>query len=91
MKPFNWINHVEPAKGSPPPKTFGFLLWSLSGSFKVLSLSGFLSILTGITEVSAVLLLGLLIDAALNSTVEDPLGNNILLFSAGLLFFLLIN
>ena len=57
MKPFNWINHVEPAKGSPPKSTFGFLLWSLSGSFKVLSLSGLLSILTGITEVSAVLLL----------------------------------
>ena len=90
MKPINWINHVEPAKGKPPNDTFGFLFWSLSGSFKILSLSGFISILTGITEVSAVLLLGLLIDAALTSSPEDPLGSNILLFSAGLLFFLLI-
>ena len=67
-----------------------FLKWSLSGSFKILSLSGMLSILTGITEVSAVLLLGLLIDAALNSSVDNPLGNNVFLFSAGLMFFLLV-
>ena len=46
-----------------------------------------LSILTGITEVSAVLLLGLLIDAALNSSLDNPLGNNVFLFSAGLMFF----
>ena len=90
MKPFNWINHLEPAKGPPPNSTLSFLKWSLSGSFKILSLSGILSILTGITEVSAVLLLGLLIDAALNSSVDNPLGNNVFLFSAGLMFFLLV-
>ena len=90
MKLFNCIKHTEPAKGSPPTNTLNFLFWSLSGSFKVLSISGFLSVLTGITEVSAVLLLGLLIDAALNSTPQDPLGSNVLLFAAGLFFFLLI-
>ena len=67
MKPFNWINHVEPAKGPPPPNTFGFLLWSLSGSFKILSISGFLSIFAGFTEFHAFLLLGLLVHDALYS------------------------
>ena len=89
MKLFNCIKHTEPAKGSPPTNTLNFLFWSLSGSFKVLSISSFLSVLTGITEVSAVLLLGLLIDAALNSTPQDPV-EVMFYYSLQVCFFLLI-
>ncbi|MED5532178.1 MAG: ABC transporter ATP-binding protein [Pseudomonadota bacterium] len=81
---------MAPASGPPPKYLAGFFVWSLRGSFKVLALAGSISILTGVTEVAAVLLLGLLIDAALMSSPENPLANQIWLFSSGILFFLLV-
>ena len=90
MKPSNWINCMAPASGPPPKYLGGFFVWSLRGSFKVLTLAGSISILTGVTEVAAVLLLGLLIDAALMSSPENPLADQIWLFSSGILFFLLV-
>ena len=74
MKPWNWINYNTPAL-SPPPSTIGsFLFWALSGCFPLLTLSGLIAIITGIFEVSAVLILGALIDTALQSSPENPLG-----------------
>ena len=90
MKPSNWIDHMAPADGPPPATLRGFFYWSLRGSFKVLALSGFTSILTGITEVSAVLMLGMLVDAALASSSQSPLGDHLWLFGAGVLFFLVL-
>ncbi len=90
MKPSNWIDHMAPADGPPPITLRGFFYWSLRGSFKVLALSGFTSILTGITEVSAVLMLGMLVDAALASSIQSPLGDHLWLFGAGVLFFLVL-
>ena len=86
MKPSKWINCMAPAFGPPPKYLAGFFVWSLRGSFKVLTLAGSISILTGVTEVAAVLLLGLLIDAALMSSPENPLADQIWLFSSGILF-----
>ena len=90
MKPSNWIDHMAPADGPPPTTLRGFFYWSLRGSFKVLALSGFTSILTGVTEVSAVLMLGMLVDAALASSSQSPLGDHLWLFGAGVLFFLVL-
>jgi len=81
---------MAPADGPPPTTLRGFFYWSLRGSFKVLALSGFTSILTGITEVSAVLMLGMLVDAALASSSQSPLGDHLWLFGAGVLFFLVL-
>ncbi len=90
MKPWNWINYNAPAF-SPPPSTIGsFLLWALSGCFPLLTLSGLIAIMTGVFEVSAVLILGALIDTALESSPENPLGKEIWLFTAGLIFFLVL-
>ncbi len=90
MKPWNWINYNTPAL-SPPPSTIGsFLFWALSGCFPLLTLSGLIAIITGIFEVSAVLILGALIDTALQSSPENPLGEEIWLFTAGLIFFLVL-
>ena len=90
MKPWNWIEHNIPASG-PPPNTVGsFLLWSLSGCYPLLLLSALIAIVTGIFEVSAVLILGALIDTALNSSPEDPLRSEIWLFMAGFIFFLVL-
>ena len=90
MSPSNWINHKAPANGPPPRSVLGFFWWALSGSLWVLILSGLISILTGVIEVSAVLLLGLVIDAALVSSLENPLSNQFWLFATGLIFFLVL-
>lgn len=90
MNPANWINHKEKARGRPPSSVFSFFYWALRGSFPVLILSGLVSIITGLIEVSAVVLLGLLIDAALASSVDNPISNQVLLLALGLSFFLII-
>ena len=90
MNPANWINHKEKANGRPPASVLSFFYWALRGSFPVLILSGLVSIITGLIEVSAVVLLGLLIDAALASSVDNPISNQVLLLALGLSFFLII-
>ena len=90
MNPANWINHKEKAKGRPPSSVLSFFYWALRGSFPVLILSGLVSIITGLIEVSAVVLLGLLIDAALASSVDNPISDQVLLLALGLSFFLII-
>ncbi len=90
MKPSNWIDHMAHAGGPPPTTLRSFFYWSLRGTFKVLALSGFTSILTGITEVSAVMMLGMLVDAALASSSQSPLGDQVWLFGAGVVFFLVL-
>ena len=90
MTPSNWINHMAPADGPPPTSLRGFFYWSLAGSFQILTLSGVTSILTGVLEVFAVLLLGMLVDSALASSPQNPLGGQVWLFAAGVVFFLML-
>ena len=90
MTPSNWIDHMAPADGPPPATLRGFFQWSLTGSFQILTLSGVTSILTGVTEVSAVFMLGMLVDAALASSPQNPLGDQVWLFAAGVVFFLVL-
>ncbi len=90
MTPSNWIDHMAPADGPPPTTLRGFLHWSLAGSFQILALSGVTSILTGVLEVFAVLLLGMLVDSALASSPQNPLGGQVWLFAAGVVFFLML-
>ena len=90
MNPSNWINHKQVAEESPPTSTLNFFHWALKGSFPVLFFCSFISILTGLIEVSAVIILGLLIDAALASSNENPISSQVFLLALGLLFFLVI-
>ena len=90
MTPSNWIDHMAPADGPPPATLRGFFQWSLTGSFQILTLSGVTSILTGVTEVSAVLMLGMLVDAARAASPQNPLGDQVWLFAAGVVFFLVL-
>ena len=87
MTPSNWIDHLAHADGAPPKTLLNFFSWALKGSFPILILSGITSILTGVIEVSAVLMLGMLIDAAIASSPQNPLENQIWLFAAGVGFF----
>jgi ATP-binding cassette subfamily B protein len=90
MTPSNWIDHMAPAVGPPPSTLKAFFHWSLTGSFQILTLSGIASILTGVIEVFAVLMLGMLVDAALASSPQYPLGDQVWLFAAGVVFFLVL-
>ena len=55
------------ADGPPPPTVWKFIGWALKGSGKVLSVGAVVSIVAGITEVVSALLLGLVIDWAVQS------------------------
>jgi len=90
MTPSNWIDHLAPADGAPPKTLLNFFSWALKGSFPILILSGMTSILTGVIEVSAVLMLGMLVDAAIASSPQNPLGNQFWLFAVGVGFFLIL-
>ncbi|MFN3145064.1 MAG: ABC transporter ATP-binding protein [Paracoccaceae bacterium] len=58
----------EVRAGDPPPRRLGpFLRWALSGSWRVLGIAAVLSMISGLFEVVTSLLLGRVIDAALES------------------------
>ncbi|MFP7672359.1 ABC transporter ATP-binding protein [Marivita sp. S0852] len=89
MKLF-YIDPFAEADG-PPPKTLGaFFGWALKGSTPVLWLTGVLSVMGGVTEVVAAILLGMVIDSALNSGPDAVFseGAPLLLMSLG--FFLVL-
>ena len=90
MKFSNWINHFAPAAGPPPARLHTFFQWALKGSFPVLTISGILSISAGIIDVSAALLLGLIIDSVLISSEKSFTESNFWLFLAGIVFFLIL-
>jgi len=86
----NWIDAFAPAKGAPPRTLLAFVRWALSGSGSALTVSGTISVLSGVIEVMAALILGWVVDAALNSAPENIFSDQsgVLLFS--LLFFLIL-
>ena len=75
--------------GSPPPRTlWRFFSWCLKGSFLLIFLGCMVSTLAGAMEVISVLLLGLVIDAAIESGREMVFEENGFLLAAGVTFFL---
>ncbi len=67
----NWINAFDPAEGPPPQKLGAFFRWCLKGSWPMLWFAALLSSIAGATEVVSALILGWVIDAAVQS---GPLG-----------------
>ena len=65
------IDAFRPADGNPPQKLGAFIRWCLSGSWPMLVIAGVLSSLAGVTEVVSALILGWVIDAAVNSGPTD--------------------
>ena len=83
MTPSNWINYLAPASGPPPSTVMAFFRWALAGSMPALWLSGVASVLAGVVEVSAVLMLGVLVDAALATSPQNPMSNQVWLVGGG--------
>ena len=61
------IDAFRPAEGNPPQSLAAFMRWCLSGSWPMLVLAGVLSSLAGVTEVVSALILGWVIDAAVDA------------------------
>ncbi len=65
------IDAFAPAESAPPRSLWAFMLWSVRGAWPVLILAAVISALVGVTEVVSALLLGLIIDAVVET---GPLG-----------------
>ncbi len=65
------IDAFRPAEGSPPQRLGAFMRWCLAGSWPMLILAGVLSSLAGVTEVVSALILGWVIDAAVEAGPGD--------------------
>lgn len=86
----NLIDAFRAADG-PPPRTLGaFFHWALKGAFPILALAGAISAAAGTLEVLSAILLGRVIDTALQSGTEEFFSTNILLLATVLLFFLVL-
>lgn len=84
------IDPFEEAEG-PPPQTLGrFFLWVLSGSMPVLIVATVASCAAGTLEVVTAMLLGTVIDAALNTGPESFFETNAALIFWFIGFFLVI-
>ena len=67
MKLGGLIRPFEPAEGAPPQQLGAFFRWCLSGSWPMLFVAAAISSVAGATEVVSALILGWVIDAAVNS------------------------
>ncbi|MFP7569365.1 ABC transporter ATP-binding protein [Marivita sp. S2033] len=84
------IDPFAPADG-PPPNTLGaFFGWALRGCWPVLWLASALSIVGGVAEVAAAILLGQVIDSALQSGPETVFSDGSGLLIASAVFFLFL-
>ncbi|PJI85843.1 ATP-binding cassette subfamily B protein [Yoonia maricola] len=90
MTPERWIDPFERAEGAPPQTLMAFLRWCLKGSTKVTLFAGLVSALAGTLEVATALMLGWVIDAALNSPGEGYFSENVLLLLGVTAFFVVL-
>ena len=89
MKLFH-IDPFSPAEGPPPKTLAAFFAWALKDSTPVLWLTGILSIIGGVTEVIAAIILGMVIDSALNSGPDAVFSEGAPLLIGSLAFFLIL-
>ena len=84
------IDAFRPAEGSPPQRLGAFMRWCLSGSWAMLVVAGVLSSLAGVTEVVSALILGWVIDAAVDAGPEAFFAQHWSLVVWFLVFYLIL-
>ncbi|HSF64732.1 MAG TPA: ABC transporter ATP-binding protein [Paracoccaceae bacterium] len=89
MRLGNLIDAFDPADGPPPQKLGAFMHWCLRGSWPMLWVAGILSGLAGATEVVSALILGWVIDAALESGPASFFAEHAVLLFWFLAFYLI--
>jgi ATP-binding cassette, subfamily B, bacterial len=85
-----WIDAFGPADGPPPQKLGPFFRWCLQGSWPMLWFAAVLSSIAGATEVVSALILGWVIDAAVQSGPAGFFTDNALLLIAFVFFYLVL-
>ncbi len=90
MKLADLIDPFQPAPGPPPRSLWRFIRWGVAGAWPVLLGAAALSALAGVTEVVSALLLGAVIDAALDSGPLAFFAENWLLLAGFALFFIVL-
>ncbi len=88
--PERWIDPFAAADGAPPNKLVRFFKWCLRGSMPVLAGAGLFSIAAGVVEVMAALLLGQVVDAALEAGAQSVFSTHGGLLIAATVFFLVV-
>ena len=66
------IDPSRPARGAPPTELWGFARWCISGAWPVIALAGFISALSGASEVLSMYVLGEVVDLTAS---DAPLGD----------------
>ncbi|MDD9923373.1 MAG: ABC transporter ATP-binding protein, partial [Boseongicola sp.] len=84
----NLIDAFAPAEGPPPRKLGAFFVWALRGTFPILLVAGLISAAAGTLEVFSALLLGHVIDTAIESDPATYFSENWLTVLGVLVFFL---
>ncbi|WGW04610.1 ABC transporter ATP-binding protein [Tropicibacter oceani] len=90
MTPMTWINPFAEADGPPPHTLWRFCLWALRGTWPPLILAGVFSVLGGVVEVAAAVILGWVVDAALSAEAETVFDASFGLLLFSLVFFLVL-
>ncbi|MCE0506337.1 ABC transporter ATP-binding protein/permease [Roseivivax sp. GX 12232] len=88
-RPSRWIDPFRPASGPPPQQILPFFRWNLEGAWPVLAVAGCFSILSGVVEVMAALILGRVVDAALAAEAGQVFTDQAPVLIGALLFFVL--
>lgn len=86
----NLIDAFRPADGQPPQELWPFMQWCLRGSWPMLWVAGVLSSIAGATEVVSAIILGWVIDAALNAGPDRFFADHVLLIAAFVVFYLVL-
>ncbi|WP_149141749.1 ABC transporter ATP-binding protein [Gemmobacter caeruleus] len=84
------IDAFRPAEGQPPQMLGPFFRWCLRGAWAPLIVAGVISSLAGTTEVVSALILGWVVDAAVNHGPVGFFAQNMSLLLLFLLFYLLL-
>ena len=90
MKLGRLIRPFEPAEGAPPQQLGAFFRWCLSGSWPMLFVAAAISSVAGATEVVSALILGWVIDAAVNSGPIRFFAEHATLLVGFLVFYLVL-
>ncbi len=84
------IDAFRPAGGPPPRQLGAFFLWALAGSWRWMAVAGLLSALAGTAEVVTAVILGRVVDSAVDHGIEGYFAENLMLLVAVGAFFLLL-
>ena len=84
------IDAFQPAPSAPPKTLWAFMLWSVRGAWPVLMIAAVISAIVGTTEVVSALLLGLIIDAAVEAGPVGFFSQHLWLVVSFIAFFVVL-